>query len=95
LRPVVCRRGPAASGRTRSGSTGNPLARGLGEIASKHLDDESPAHSFRTLLNELATLVRNTCRRKAADAKEAIFHLDTLPNAKQQEALRLIEAIRL
>jgi transposase len=67
----------------------------LDKVASKCLDDGSPTHSFRTLLNELSTLVRNTCRRKNADAKEHIFEIDTTPNAKQQEALRLIDAIRL
>jgi len=67
----------------------------LEKVASKCLSDGSPAHSFRTLLNELTTLVRNTCRRKNADAKERIFEIDTTPNAKQQEALRLIDAIRL
>jgi transposase len=67
----------------------------LEKIASKCLSDGSPAHSFRTLLNELATIVRNTCRRKNADAGEATFQLDTMPTAKQREALRLIEAIRL
>lgn len=65
------------------------------KIASKCLPDASPAHSFRTLLNELTTLVRNTCRQKTADAHGASFQLDTRPNAKQQEALRLIDAIRL
>jgi len=67
----------------------------LEKIASKCLNDGSPAHSFRTLLNELATLVRNTCRRKAAGADERYFELDTTPNTKQREALRLIDAIRL
>ncbi len=65
------------------------------KLTSKRLSDTSPAHSFRTLLNELATLVRNTCRRKNTEAQEAGFQLDTRPNTKQQEALRLIDAIRL
>jgi transposase len=67
----------------------------LEKIASKHLPDGSPAHSFRTLLDELATLVRNTCRRKSIGAQESLFELDTTPNTKQREALRLIDAIRL
>ena len=67
----------------------------LEKIASKCLSDGSPAHSFRTLLNELANLVRNTCRRKSAGADESYFELDTTPNTKQHEALRLIDAIRL
>jgi transposase len=67
----------------------------LEKIASKRLPDGSPAHSFRTLLNELATLVRNTCRRKSVGETENFFELDTTPNTKQREALRLIDAIRL
>ena len=57
------------------------------KIATKILTDGSPAHSFRTLLNELATIVRNTCRRRDADDNESIFDIDTTPNAKQRAAL--------
>jgi len=67
----------------------------LDKVASKCLSDGSPAHSFRTLLNELGTIVRNTCRRKTTNAHEGTFELDTTPNAKQHEALRLIDEIRL
>ena len=67
----------------------------LDKVTSKCLSDGSPAHSFRTLLNELSTLVRNTCRRNNTDAHERIFEIDTTPNAIQHEALRLIDAIRL
>ena len=65
------------------------------KVATKLLADGSPAHSFRTLLNELATIVRNTCRRRNAQADEPTFQLDTTPNAKQREALDLIRAIQL
>jgi transposase len=67
----------------------------LEKVASKLLPDGSPAHSFRTLLNELATLVRNTCRRTNADPDEGTFTIDTTLNAKQRHALALIDAIRL
>jgi transposase len=67
----------------------------LEKVASKLLVDGSPAHSFRTLLNELATIVRNTCRRTNADPDEGTFEIDTTPNAKQRHALALIDAIRL
>jgi transposase len=67
----------------------------LEKVASKRLSDGSPAHSFRTLLNELATIVRNTCRRRDADASEQTFEIDTTPNPKQRQALELINAIRL
>jgi len=65
------------------------------KIATKILTDGSPAHSFRTLLNELATIVRNTCRRRDADDNESIFDIDTTPNATQRAALELINAIRM
>lgn len=61
--------------------------------ASRHtLDDGSPAHSLRTLFDELATQVRNTCRpRGAPDAQS--FELITQPNPTQRRALELVEAI--
>lgn len=67
----------------------------LEKIATKVLQDGSPAHRFRTLLNELATIVRNNCRRPDADAGDATFDIETTPNAKQRRALDLINAIRL
>jgi hypothetical protein len=32
------------------------------KVTSRQLDDGTPAHSFSTLLGELGTIVRNTCR---------------------------------
>lgn len=62
--------------------------------ASSHLlDDGTEAHSFRTLLKELSTMVRNVCRRKQSLANEATFTMVTTANAKQQRALDLLEAI--
>uniref|UniRef100_UPI0025E741FF IS1634 family transposase n=1 Tax=uncultured Thiodictyon sp. TaxID=1846217 RepID=UPI0025E741FF len=49
----------------------------LEKVASKRLADGSPAHSFSTLLKELATIIRNTCRRKKASAGENTFTIDT------------------
>jgi hypothetical protein len=70
-------------------------AAALEKVTSKQLPDGSPAHSFRTLLNELSTLVRNTCRRHSASSGDAIFDIDTTPNAKQRAALDLIKQIRV
>jgi transposase len=67
----------------------------LEKAASKRLADGSPAHSFRTLINALSTIVRNTCRRKSATADEDTFEIDTTPNPKQLAALDLIKAIRV
>mgnify|MGYP000063309183 CR=1 FL=1 len=64
--------------------------------AARHtLDDGTPAHSFATLLNELATIVRNTCRVPGADSTAPTFLLVTTPNTKQKRALELIQQIRL
>ena len=57
------------------------------------LSDGTPAHSFRTLLDELATIVRNTCRTMAACAETPTFTIVTQPNAIQQRALKLLDAI--
>jgi transposase len=67
----------------------------LAKVHDRVLDDETPVHSFRTLLAELGTVVRNTCRRKGADADEATFTVATIPSAKQQRALDLIAALRV
>jgi transposase len=67
----------------------------LAKAASHTLDDGTPAHSFATLLAELATIVRNTCRTPNAGPDAATFEIVTTPNAKQQRALELIQQIRL
>jgi transposase len=64
------------------------------KAASKLLDDEQPAHSFATLMAELATLVRNTCRTHRDDADGPTFELLTTATAHQQRALALIQAIQ-
>jgi transposase len=58
------------------------------------LPDGTVAHSFRTLIEELATIVRNTCR--ARDAAEAPpFPLITQASRTQRRALDLLETIRM
>ena len=67
----------------------------LAKVARHTLDDGTPAHSFSTLLSELATIVRNTCRTPNAAPDTPTFEVITTPNAKQQRALNLIEHIHL
>jgi hypothetical protein len=67
----------------------------LRKAHDRTLDDDTPVHSFRTLLAELGTVVRNTCRRKGADVDEPAFAIATIPNPKQQRALDLAAAIRV
>lgn len=62
--------------------------------ASTHtLDDGTEAHSFRTLLRELSTIVRNECQRKQSPENEPTFTMVTTASAKQQRALDLLETI--
>ncbi len=48
---------------------------------------------FRTLLNHLGEIVRNTCRCPNAGPEVPTFHKTTTPNAKQKQALELLQSI--
>jgi transposase len=64
--------------------------------AARHtLDDGTPAHSFPTLLAELAIIVRNTCRTPQAGHNASTFDVLTTPNSKQKRALELIQQIQM
>jgi transposase len=64
--------------------------------AARHThEDGTPVHSFATLMAELATLVRNTCRTPNAEPDAPTFAVLTTPNAKQQRAFELIQQIKL
>ena len=67
----------------------------LAKAARHTLDDGTPVHSFSTLMTELATIVRNTCRAPKAAPDAPIFEVLTTPNAKQRRALELLQQIRL
>ena len=60
---------------------------------TKLLPDGSPVHSFGTLLAELSTIVRNTCR--SASAPDNTFSLVTTTTAEQQRALSLLDKIKV
>jgi len=59
------------------------------------LPDGSAVHSFRTLLEELSTIVRNTCRTPGASSDAPTFQVITTPNAQQKRALDLLQTITL
>jgi hypothetical protein len=67
----------------------------LRKVHSRVLDDGTPVHSFQTLIAELTTIVRNTCRRRGSGDAEPVFSVVTTRNAKQQRALDLVAAIRV
>ena len=62
------------------------------KIASRTRPDGTPLHCFRTLLDALATIVRNTCRIPG-DATNPTFDILTTPNSLQRRAAELIDAI--
>jgi transposase len=66
----------------------------LDKVASRQLDDGSPVHSFRTLLDALSGIVRNTCRAPGAAAEEPTFEVVTTASAPQRRALDLIAQIK-
>jgi len=65
----------------------------LTKIARRTLEHGSPVHSFRTLLHELSTLVRNTCQAQATQHAGATFLMTTLPSPAQHRALQLLQSI--
>jgi transposase len=56
------------------------------------LEDGTPAHSFRTLLQTLATIVRNVCRIPG-EPTLATFTVTTTPNTLQHRARELLDKI--
>lgn len=66
----------------------------LHKIAQRTLDDGTPVHSFSTLMAELCTVVRNTCRTPGTGPQAPTFDILTTPTAAQRHALDLIHNIR-
>jgi hypothetical protein len=61
----------------------------LHKAATKQTTNGQPVHSFRTLLADLASIVRNTCKPTAIDAPP--FQKTTIPTPEQQRALDLLQ----
>lgn len=64
----------------------------LQKVASGILEDGSPVRSFRALLDEMGTIVRNTCVTRGAKVA-ASFDLVTVPTPAQRRALELLHRI--
>ena len=86
---------------TQAKATRDPVApakrskAALAKVASHTLDDGTPAHSFRTLLEELGTVVRNTCRTRGSSDDAPTFEIVTTANLKQARAMELLQATTL
>jgi hypothetical protein len=63
------------------------------KASTRRLKDGTPAHSFRTLLDELTTIVRNTCRTRGSDETAPSFEIVTTANPKQARAMQLLQTI--
>ena len=63
------------------------------KAATHILADGTPAHSFSTLMAELATIVRNTCRALNAESDSPTFEVTTTAAPKQRRAMELVHAI--
>ena len=65
------------------------------KVLGLSLEDGSPAHSFQTLMAQLQTIVRNTCRTPKSAADAPTFQITTTPSDKQKRALELISQIEM
>lgn len=65
------------------------------KVAKHVLEDGNSVHSFSTLLSELSTIVRNTCRTPLADADAPTFDVVTTANPLQKRAFELLQKINL
>lgn len=64
------------------------------KVVSRTVADGTPVHSFSTLMAELGSIVRNTCRTPGAGPEAPTFEIVTTPNATQRHALDLIRQIQ-
>jgi hypothetical protein len=65
----------------------------LDKVATRKLKNGSPVHSFRTLLEELSTIVRNTCEARLGRKPGTTFQMTTIPSPAQQRAMQLLQSI--
>jgi len=65
------------------------------KASTRTLEDGTAAHSFATLMDELSTIVRNTCRTPQAGLDTNTFEVVTTANPKQRRALELIKNIQV
>jgi len=57
------------------------------EAATKMTDDGFPVHSFQALLDDLATISKNTVEVKRTDREPVTFEKITRPTQVEQRAL--------
>jgi hypothetical protein len=65
----------------------------LQKITERTLEDGSAVHSFRTLLDELSTIVRNTCVTRSTKTASPALQMVTTSTPAQRRALHLLQQI--
>ncbi|MGC1388165.1 MAG: IS1634 family transposase [Steroidobacteraceae bacterium] len=65
----------------------------LDKVATRKLKNGSPVNSFRTLLDDLSTIVRNTCEARVGQRSGSTFQMTTIPNPEQQRTMQLLQSI--
>jgi hypothetical protein len=68
-------------------------AAALEKVHTHSTQEATPVHSLRTLIAELATLVRNTCRTPGAHDHPGTFDILTTPTTLQRRAFELLGEI--
>jgi hypothetical protein len=92
LAPILFDDDDRAAARLQRHSVVTPAKRSpsaLGKTSTKRTANGQPVHSFRSLLADLASIVRNTCKATAIDAPP--FQKTTTPTPEQQQALDLLQ----
>ena len=64
-------------------------------INGRTTSDGYPLHSFQTLIAQLATITRNSCRAPGAGPAAPTFDILATPTPHQEKALELIRSIQL
>jgi len=64
------------------------------KVLTRTLNDGSLVQSFQTLMAQLQSIVRNTCRTPGSAADVPTFEISTTPNHTQKRALELINQIK-
>jgi len=63
------------------------------KVGAKQLEDDTRAHSFKTLLHHMSTITRDLCVQKIDGADDNTFSTDTRLNPKQQKVYNLLDNI--
>jgi len=70
-------------------------AAAMKKVRSRTLDDGSPVHSFQTLMQDLQTIVRNTCHTPRSGGDAPRFEITTNATPAQKRALELLSQIKV